>query len=247
MRYFPDTGIRWELMRSPSTNNLISLKRYEIAAAITNEDYKSEIFDLYFSISEFLTNSLWDFLTHIIDTNQDIAYSKITNDRNSKLKNVPIIRHAQLEDIGIGILEESGYKSGKAILNDIYHIYHRSHGLKIKREVEKPEGLRYKNALGRILFDIPEIHIFCIEDKNYNKERFVVAHEIAHLALNHSKYMHREICQESDFIQKQVNREVSDISRMEYRANYLAGCLLMPKEPFLYSFWQRMILHRLID
>ncbi|WP_407539468.1 hypothetical protein Q0M94_15020 [Deinococcus radiomollis] len=38
LRYFPNDGIRWELMRSPSTKLLLSLDQYEIEKAVC--DYR---------------------------------------------------------------------------------------------------------------------------------------------------------------------------------------------------------------
>jgi Zn-dependent peptidase ImmA (M78 family) len=91
--------------------------------------------------------------------------------------------------------------------------------------------------LGRIIFEPLEIQVFAQSDRG--RERFTLAHELAHHLLRHGHYMSREYCDEEDFfLHRQGIADGTDIARMEFQANYFAGSLLMPRTNFVEDFWR---------
>ena len=95
------------------------------------------------------------------------------------------------------------------------------------------------NILGRILFESSEIQVFTSMHPNRGRERFTLAHELGHHFLKHGRYMIRESCDESDFSGFLSGiKDKSDITKLEFQANYFAASLLMPKTNFIRDFWE---------
>jgi Zn-dependent peptidase ImmA (M78 family) len=104
-------------------------------------------------------------------------------------------------------------------------------------EVDLPDMKFVNPVLGRILFQSMEIHIYRQVAPRRARERFTLAHELAHHILNHSRYMFREYCDEEDFTLSRSDTSVGTaIARMEFQANYFASCLLMPRTNFIEDF-----------
>ena len=61
--------------------------------------------------------------------------------------------------------------------------------------------------------------------------RFAKAHEIAHIVLNHDKFLEVETINDNNLIEsiKFTNNIHINIDRLEFQANYLASCILMPE------------------
>lgn len=237
LRHFPDTSFNWELMRSPSTNTTLSLDDAEVARALTSETYVSEDFDYYFSLPDGYSNSLWEFMERLVETPELRSLIRTIKNRQDRRYNVvPIVLKADMEAISTQLLEEAGYVSGRVILKELYQLERRRSGLVIRRNHPKPAGRRYEHALGRILFAVPEIQIFEGADQSIERERFTVAHEMAHLVLGHARYMRSEVFEDVDHEPNPYAESIEDIARMEFQANYLASCLLMPEAHFRASF-----------
>jgi Zn-dependent peptidase ImmA (M78 family) len=91
--------------------------------------------------------------------------------------------------------------------------------------------------LGRITFTPLLIEIFAADQPHRARERFTLAHELAHHLLDHGKFLTREYCEEDDFVLHQRSAiGSSDVSRLEFQANYFALSLLMPRGYFLEDF-----------
>jgi Zn-dependent peptidase ImmA (M78 family) len=76
---------------------------------------------------------------------------------------------------------------------------------------------------------------------NRGRDRFTLAHELAHHLLDHGRYLVRESCDDNDFVlRRSAAIDGSDVARMEFQANYLAASLLMPRTHVTEDF------HRLV-
>jgi hypothetical protein len=88
--------------------------------------------------------------------------------------------------------------------------------------------------LGRIQFAPLRIQLFTYAQRHRGRDRFTLAHELAHHLLGHGRYIKREYCDQSDFVSdRQRNYDSTDIARLEYQANHFAASLLMPRKNFL--------------
>lgn len=241
LRYFDKTNFKWELMRSPSTTVRATIKETEsfLEEGLSRQDFKSTVFDLYFQSPVRNTNSLWDFFEDLVLDGSITAarVKKISNARSKLSCQVPFLEKGALEAQSAATLSEINYKTGEVSLDAICTRERERCGLRIVTDLVAPENGIYSPILGRIIFQTLEIHIFKQSEPHRGRERFTLAHELAHHLLNHSTYMSREYCDESDIcINRQNGHAGSDISRMEFQANYLAACLLMPKTDFLKDF-----------
>ncbi|WP_234385179.1 ImmA/IrrE family metallo-endopeptidase [Paracidovorax avenae] len=75
------------------------------------------------------------------------------------------------------------------------------------------------------------------------RDRFTLAHEIAHLLLGHGKHLKAEWRDDADNDNDNIEGIRDDgtaLKRMESQANYLASCLLMPRERFKMAFYEQL-------
>lgn len=249
LRYFDKTNFKWELMRSPSTSNRMMSAKTEdtdltcnvVEDGLSRQDFKSTVFDFYFQSPVRDTNYLWDFFEDLtLSTSlSSTQIRKIANPRSKLSNHVPFLEKEKLEAQSVSTLSEINHVNGEVSLDALCAREQTRCGLKIITNLIAPEDSPYNQALGRIVFQTLEIHIFKQQDPHRGRERFTLAHELAHHLLNHSKYMSREYCDESDHTLNRQNGNINtDIARMEFQANYLAGCLLMPKIDFINDFHQ---------
>lgn len=131
----------------------------------------------------------------------------------------------ELEDIAQRILDEIDYSEGALNLTDLLS-FPALEKVKLYRDVTPNE--HEKNLLGRVDFQTNEIFIYHTEILDSHRDRFTITHEIAHILLGHDNYLIRDTLEETDLLQSDI---LSDnmIGRLEFQANYLAGCLLVPK------------------
>lgn len=231
VRYIDPLELKWELRRSPSaiTSSTSNIFSYEIENILSVESYKGRLFDFVFDSRIRSTNSLWDFLEdllHDLETeNEQLA--TILN-RRSKLDSlVPYITHEQIEDLSQQILSACGY-AGAAV--DLNKISAQIPNLKVISADSSNDQM-----LGTASFDPPEIILYL--DEETNRRRFTYAHELSHFLLNHGKFMRRDSCEESDLSALKCSSILpEEIQRMEYQANLLASCLLMPRKSFIRNF-----------
>ena len=111
-----------------------------------------------------------------------------------------------------------------------------SQRLTVVLDLTPPEEYATRGILGKIKFFPAEITLFAPADGNYVRQRFTLAHELGHYFLNHSRYMFSEYCQENDFTINDFAANASFLHKLEWQANRLASCLLLPFEPFVTDF-----------
>ncbi|WP_394124657.1 ImmA/IrrE family metallo-endopeptidase [Psychrobacter nivimaris] len=150
----------------------------------------------------------------------------ITGHKSKGLKSqVKYFAKDTLDDIAGSILTEAKYLEGAVSLSDLL-----SHKVldSVKLYIDIIPSVHENNLLGRVDFESNEIFIYKKEVEDIKRDRFTLAHEISHIILGHGQYLSRDSLEESDL----ANLEVLDnsiIAKLEFQANYLASCLLVPK------------------
>ena len=116
-----------------------------------------------------------------------------------------------------------------------------NHGIKA---APHEEGL-----LGRITFSPPCIDVFRQPEYHEARDRFTLAHELAHYLLGHEKFVNQEWCDRAEVSLNMLQRSMeTDIDRLEWQANYFASCLLMPRDSFLVRYaivWSKLDLRKI--
>lgn len=238
MRYFEPSGVKWELLRSASASvgRAKSESIHQIDKGLSEPDHRSEVFDFYMQSPIRLTNSLWDFAEDtLLDGGMTLAaLAQISNSRRRQTSQVPFIEKNEFEALAEDLIAEIGYTSNEVSLELISERERARCGLSVVTNLPLPDG---ENMLGRILFRENRIEIFSQLTAHRVRERFTLAHELAHHLLGHGKHLLRESCEERDLSLQHERAELGvDVSRMEYQANTFAACLLMPRRNFIFVF-----------
>jgi Zn-dependent peptidase ImmA (M78 family) len=118
-------------------------------------------------------------------------------------------------------LSNKFYKNGEIDLNEIINTL----GYKLI-EIDTPE---HPNIIGKLETKLKTITIFGISFYSQHQINFAKAHEIAHIFLNHSKYIISENFSPSMESLSVDIETTQNIDRLEFQANYFAGCLLLPE------------------
>lgn len=241
IRYFDSSDVKWELYRSPSAAMPMTGKEEQASVmnGLTLQDFKSSVFDLYMQGPECLTNSLWDFATGMFADSR-LTKGQLKWARSSSIApvcTVPYISQDELENRSLAVLRDCGYQNGAVSLDDICANEAKNSGLQVRRNVSNMNEAGRNQKLGQISFSSLEILIYEQAIPNQGRERFTLAHELAHHLLCHGKYMSGESCDDQDFALLQDAKALgSDVARMEYQANIFASCLLMPHVGFIGNF-----------
>lgn len=241
MRYFDADKVKWELKRSPSASarsTSVDDSHY-VDAGLTQDDFRSPVFDWYLQSPMRDTNSLWDFFEDIaLDSSLSPSQVRRVTNSRSKLKNqVEFQEKDELEGFGLNVLLEMGYVGGAVDLPRLCELEFKRTGLVVELDVTPPNRDDPTSVLGRITFDPGTIQIYKQETPNLGRERFTLAHELAHHLLSHGEYLNRESCDGTDFVlERSAAVSGSDVARMEFQANYLAASLLMPRAHFVADF-----------
>ena len=240
IRYIDASSVKWELYRSPSASALTASDgaREDILEGLSSQDFSAAVFDLYMQSPAGLTNALWDFaegmLSHSYLTEGQLR--ALTNPRGRPSHRVPYVEQEELEERSVDILRDIGYGDGAVSLDSICAREAERCGLVVTKNAP-PEHVNRNPVLGQISFAPLEIRIYGQAVPNPGRERFTLAHELAHHLLSHSDFISRESCDEGDFSLLRSGSPVGpDIVRLEYQANYFASCLLMPKASFIGDF-----------
>ena len=241
LRYFDRRDFKWELKRSPSASarSTAAEDSYLVEQGLSQQEFRSYIFDLYLQSPTRQTNSLWDFFDDLIlDSGLSPDQIRQMANARSKLSNqVPFVEKGELESKSLEILVDIGYPGAEVNLHELCTREARVAGLTVRTGITPEVRDNWPVALGRITFEPLLIEVFKIENANRARERFTLAHELAHHLLAHGRYMTREYCDADDFVLYQRSLlEGTDIARMEFQANYFAASLLMPRTYFLEDF-----------
>lgn len=241
MRYFDAGKVKWELKRSPSASarsTSVDDSHY-VDAGLTQDDFRSPVFDWYLQSPKRDTNSLWDFFEDIA-LDSSLTPSQVLHVKNAGSKSRGLVKFQEkdeLEEVGWKVLQEMGYLGGAIDLPRLCEFESRRTGLIVELDVSPPNTDEPTSVLGRITFDPGIIQIYKQETPNLGRERFTLAHELAHHFLRHGEYLNRESCDDTDFVlERSAAVSGSDVARMEFQANYLAASLLMPKAHFVADF-----------
>lgn len=243
MRYFEANNFKWELRRSPSATarSTSAEDTLLVEAGLAQEDFRSLAFDLYLQSPVRETNSLWDFFEDLV---LDSALSpqqvrKIANPRSKLVNQVPFFEKDELESRSAETLTELGYGGGEVDLTELCAREAKRTGLIVETDVASPDPDSITPVLGRIAFDPLVIQVYAHETSNRGRDRFTLAHELAHYFLNHGRYLVREFCDDNDFVLKRAAVvDGSDVARLEFQANYLAASLLMPRTHIIEDFYR---------
>lgn len=252
MRYFAPGTFKWELRRSASASARSTSpdEARLVEAGLSQQDFHSVAFDLYFQSPTRETNSLWDFFEDmVIDSGlRPSEIRKISNPRSKISSQVPYFEKDDLESRGAEILSEIGYSGGVVALDALCEIEAQRSGLIVNLQAPSPSTDGLEAALGRIQFEPLVIDVYVQESASPGRDRFTLAHELAHYLLGHGRYLVRESCEDSDFsLQRRVLVDGSDVARMEFQANFLAASMLLPRAHVIEDFSRALRALDLVD
>ncbi|WP_175853472.1 ImmA/IrrE family metallo-endopeptidase [Burkholderia anthina] len=238
-RYFGPENFKWELRRSPSTTvrrNADSNENVELG--LFDETFKSPSFDFYFQSSKRLTNSLWEFIDDAfsdLTSAPGVAMGELKNLRRD-LEEVAFMEKGAIEEMGASILSRIGYADGEVELQEICRLEAERTGLQLRLNHPVVNSGAGQEALGRITFDPLIIDVYAQQDPNRGRERFTLAHEMAHYFLDHGRYLVSESCDSDDFVLHRTGLNDVAISRLEFQANYMASSVLLPRAQVIADF-----------
>ncbi len=149
---------------------------------------------------------------------------------NNSNQKVDFIPKAGLESLAESLLMEIDYSDGLVSLDEIVLLDALSHITIVKDVTDHDHRL-----LGKIDFIQQEIYLYKQSDDNLHRNRFILAHELSHILLDHGRYLIKDVLLTEDLNGESRNKN-EFISKLEFQANYLASCILMPKTPFLEYF-----------
>jgi len=244
LRYYDSSDFKWVLNRSPSSliSNNYALSEWKNAyRGITNESHRSIYFDCYCCINNNYTNSLKLFFSSLSNINAaDDGGDLLNAIVNPIVESSAIVAYrdeTEIEDLSKKVLSIIDYQDGEVQLEDVCKWQAAEKGLRVTFDKSHDDDYTDTEILGRINFEPLEIEILENIHKNATHKKFTLAHELGHLLLGHGKYMTSEYYQKSDFeLEILPNLGIKDIARMEWQANYLASCLLLPRDRFVHDF-----------
>lgn len=131
------------------------------------------------------------------------------------------------------------YKSKKELsilAENLFNKHHKNNSIDLDEVINilgykliEVNSLENMNVIGKLETKFKTITIFGVDHYSQHQINFAKAHEIAHIFLNHDKYIVSE-----NILTTGQSRSVSidisqNIDRLEFQANYFAACLLLPE------------------
>ena len=213
-------GLKWVLNRS--------FEKYGINQALSSEGIfvNSDQPNYYNSSWFFYAHNRW--FSSLKEYLRDITGHK---DEVTKSK-VKYFSKDTLEDMAKDILIKVDYLDGAVCLSDLLS-YEVLSSVKLYQNVIP--SVHEKSLLGRVDFKSNEIFMYKKEIDDEKRDRFTLAHEISHILLGHSQYLDKDSLEEGDL----DNLEILDnsmVAKLEFQANYLASCLLVPNDQLAKEF-----------
>lgn len=213
-------GLKWVLNRS--------FEKYGINQALSSE---SVFID---SDQPNYYNSSWFFYAHNRWFSSMKDYLRcITGQKDESLKSqIKYFSKDTLENMTKDILLSINYLDGAVCLSDLLS-YEVLNSVKLYKDVIP--SVHEKNLLGRVDFKRNEIFMYKKEVEDEKRDRFTLAHELSHILLGHSQYLDKDSIEEDDL----ANLEILDnsmVAQLEFQANYLASCLLVPNDQLAKAF-----------
>ena len=240
IRCFEPGGFKWELDRSQSASLGSGLGNWAmINQGISQNDFKSPVFDLFCEYRLTLTNSLWEFSAALFREEKESLswFFDCLNQFSSPPKIVPFLEPRVVENTASQVLLDHGYSSGHVDLERVCEEEKARSGLDVVfyEKLEVPKN----SLLGSIDFDAMKIKIYRQEKEYKPRERFTLAHELGHYFMKHDEYMRGEyLDDEDDDSIDSWKLDFSDIARLEWQANQFASCLLMPRKAVTELFYE---------
>ena len=198
LRYFDPVNHQLVLHRSPSTTvyGTGAGTLAEAEKALSQEAFKSRFFDIYFQSASRVTNSLFEFAEEIANE-AGFTRTQIRRAFNSPKKSVgivPYLEKSEIEERSQELLDLIAYSEKEVPLNKICALEEERTGLVVKINEPTSPGC----PLGEISFSPLQIIIYQNNEKNIGRDRFTLAHELAHHFLGHGKYMAKDAFEEED-------------------------------------------------
>jgi Restriction endonuclease/IrrE N-terminal-like domain len=192
LRYFGPENFKWELLRSPSatSSGLRPDAESMVIDGLTRPDFKSEVFDLFFQTPTRATTSLANFFDDLVvgTTLSDNEVRKIANPKSRQTHTVPFREKGDLEDLAEQTLESILYSSGPVALEAICKREADAVGLSVRAGLPLLAPERSVPPLGRIQFEPLIIDLYNQDVHHLGRDRFTLAHELAHHLLGHGAY-----------------------------------------------------------
>jgi Zn-dependent peptidase ImmA (M78 family) len=241
LRVFPTSEFKWILHRSPSSLHMSrSLSRDgDVWSGLTEEHYHSRRFDFFCNVRDLFTYSLHDFFMALTSDAFDTTFlNAIAAERNDS-DMVAFLSTEEIEDRCRTIRCAIGYKGGGVSLETVCAWQRLEAGLTVVTGAAANRGEAERGILGRISFNPPSIIVF-FDPMDVRRQRFTLAHELGHLLLGHGAYMQSESVDEKDIESGDyTDLGVDDVRRLEWQANYFASCLLLPRDSFVASAFEK--------
>lgn len=241
LRYVAQNNYKWELKRSPSSmaRSPFPDEAQAVEAGLSWESFAGSTFDLYMQSPTRVTNSFWDFIEDLL-LDAELPLDKVRrllNPRGRQSSGVPFLEKDDLEARAADLLPLVSYSGGELKLDELCAREQERSGLIVRIDVASVDVPETPPVLGRITFDPAVIEIYRQTEPHRGRERFTLAHELAHHFLGHGEHLFGERCDENDYtLHRRAAVDGADISRLEFQANFFASCLLMPRQCFLADF-----------
>lgn len=202
----------WIFQRSTSLYN--SITEYEQEARQTlYTGILPKQYQLCCLNNNYIGYDIYLFIQDILTSLQSKKNKKITYPK------IPYYSHDDIELLAQKI-RQNNTNLGMDFLQDVMQLEQEKTGLSVEFCSN-----HQSSRLGSICFKQNHIKIYL--QQNPHRNIFTLAHELAHYYLNHGQFLKKEYVTAQHFNTHIRNPE---LAKLEYQANMLAGCLLMPKD-----------------
>lgn len=246
IRILDNSNFKWILKRAVTglvTYEEIEKSEDSIYDGLINENYPTNQIDFLSVISDKYSYSAQQFFDKLLrvdieNLGKEMAERMIC-EPDHKPSFVPFIKKEFIESLSLDILKNIKYKYGVVPIDTICEYVKSNNNIHIVFENSLGYDELGFEILGKIIFEPTTIFISKKANENKHREKFTIAHEIAHHILNHFQFMTQEYYAENDFENSDYNLiKVDDIKRIEWQANYFASNLLLPKDNIKYEFFK---------
>lgn len=239
IRYFPNQKPQYILTRLTSRfpqkyNEYNHAKR--CYAALTIEDYHFPSSHLFVYANGVFVDGFISLMQRCLSSSSlDIIKDSETDSGNPSIylsDPVEYISLERIEKLAQDVLNQCHYTSCEVNLFHIINLLNRSSSIDIEFSnniLIDPFG---DPMLGNLDYSNNRISIYERAHKSMAHQRFTLAHEIGHIILNHSKYVTNEFHMKQDLDIQDKEYIGEGLFRMEWQANKLASCLLLPRVQF---------------
>lgn len=231
LRYLGRGNAKWELRRSASWSGGEVGEAREVEAALTHTSPVSQYFDSCFFAAgnySYSANRMFGWLCLGGGSDASEEFIRLMNPTPKAPGAVPFIEKRDIEQLASAHVGDQSSVVTAIDLRAVCASLSDSHGLTV--EIHPPSG----SVLGSLSFSPMKIRIFTA-DAEAPRSRFTLAHELAHLLLDHGRVIDAETTEAVDLFPASYARlEFTDLRRMEWQANFLASCLLLPLTPFVF-------------